>query len=336
MSQHFWHELGTVPLPHNYLAVDFFFILSGFVLAHAYEDRLLGGMTPTQFMHLRLIRLYPLYLIGMLIGIATATAVGRLGWPNEPNSWLSVLSALLFLPDPSSRSDAYPLNAPAWSLFFELTVNAAYAIGIRKLSNRFLIIIAFLSLAVLAACYGNLKIGSSWANFIGGFPRVCFGFFVGVLTYRIWSTATWRPSLPQWTAPGLAIALLLILDVSSFDLVAVLVFPFIVYCGASREPSLRTRAIFLWLGGISYALYITHVPLLQAARFAAGYFSQAPLRDAAPWAGLAIGAGAVILAAVLSSIDPALRRILMAGKKGAVVTAIRPPKPTSLTLKLGH
>jgi peptidoglycan/LPS O-acetylase OafA/YrhL len=126
--------------------------------------------------------------------------------------------------------------------------------------------------------------------------------------------------------------LLLILDVNSFDLVAVLVFPFIVYCGASREPSLRTRATFLWLGGISYALYITHVPLLQAARFVAGYFSQAPLSDAAPWAGLMIGAAAVVLAAVLSSIDPALRRVLTARKKGASVTGLWRPKPTSSAL----
>jgi peptidoglycan/LPS O-acetylase OafA/YrhL len=88
MSLHFWHELGTA-LPHSYLAVDFFFILSGFVLAHAYEDRLLAEMTPTQFLCLRLIRLYPLYLIGTLIGIATATLAGGLDWPKEPKTCLS-------------------------------------------------------------------------------------------------------------------------------------------------------------------------------------------------------------------------------------------------------
>jgi peptidoglycan/LPS O-acetylase OafA/YrhL len=66
-SLHFRFELGKFLLPHSYLAVDFFFVLSGFVLAYAYEDRLSEGMKPIQFLRLRVIRLYPLYLIGTLI-----------------------------------------------------------------------------------------------------------------------------------------------------------------------------------------------------------------------------------------------------------------------------
>jgi peptidoglycan/LPS O-acetylase OafA/YrhL len=325
MTWHFRFGLGTVLLPHSYLAVDFFFILSGFVLAHAYEARLLQGMTPARFLHVRLARLYPLYLIGTLIGIASTTAFGAIDWSRSKTAPF-VLLALLFLPDLKFHSMAYPFNSPAWSLFFELMVNAAYAIAILRFTNRTLIIIAFLSLAILVACYSNLfDVGSTGAHFIGGFPRVSFGFFAGVLTYRIWSTAKWRPLLPQWATQGTAVALLLIFAASQsspwgdrFDFTALLVFPLIVYCGACCEPSLRSRSICLWLGSISYALYIIHSPLQVSAEHVAQYFFRIPLSAATPWAGLGLAATAVVLAAVFSSIDPTLRRALMARRKVAV------------------
>jgi peptidoglycan/LPS O-acetylase OafA/YrhL len=96
---HFRYGLGVKLLPYGYLAVDFFFVLSGFVLAHAYEERLLAGMTPADFMRARLIRLYPLYAIGTVIIIAAVTLSGELHWAN-PMSTVTVLSAMAFLPDP--------------------------------------------------------------------------------------------------------------------------------------------------------------------------------------------------------------------------------------------
>jgi peptidoglycan/LPS O-acetylase OafA/YrhL len=179
------------------------------------------------------------------------------------------------------------------------------------LTIRFLIVIALLSLAILGD-------GWNWANFIGGFPRGCFGFFAGVLTYRIWSTSKWRPSLPQWTPEGLAIALLFIFAVGRhpswhdrYDYIALLVFPLIVYCGACREPAPRERPFFLWLDSISYALYVTHWPLMQTAEFLSQALFQSPITAAAPWAGLGSGAMAVVLAALFGSVDPAIRRALV-------------------------
>jgi peptidoglycan/LPS O-acetylase OafA/YrhL len=61
------HAPMTGPLFEAYLAVDFFFLLSGFVLAHAYGEKLNDGMTSCQFMRCRLIRLYPLYLLALVI-----------------------------------------------------------------------------------------------------------------------------------------------------------------------------------------------------------------------------------------------------------------------------
>ena len=299
------------------------------MLAHAYENRLLAGMTPVQFLRIRLIRLYPLYFIGTLIGLPLAIASGSLDW-SKPIASLSVLSALAFLPDPSFQGPAYPLNIPAWSLFFELAANAAYAIGIRSFTNKRLILMVLLSLAIMAAFHDNVDIGPLWKNFIGGFPRVTFGFFAGVLTYRIWRTAKWRPSFPQWAAQGLVMVLLLCLAFPQrsswgdrFDFLALLLFPLIIYCGACREPSPRSRALFLWFGSISYALYITHSPLIQTARFLSLSVFQVPMAAAAPWAGLGAGAVTLILAAVLSSIDPALRDFLMGRRKRVAATAAR-------------
>jgi peptidoglycan/LPS O-acetylase OafA/YrhL len=336
MILHYQSQLGGVLLPHSYLAVDFFFILSGFVLAHAYEHRLLEGMTPIQFLRLRLIRLYPLYLIGTLIGLVWAMTGSVSSY--QAINLLSILSALFFLPDLNFASFMYRLNGPAWSLFFELTANAAYAIGIRRLSNGFLILIVLLSFAILGARYQEVDCGWKWANFIDGLPRVCFGFFAGVLTYRTWRAAKWQPRLPQWAAVGLVVALVLSFAAnrSSFwqhhryDQIALLVFPLIVYCGACREPSPRSRPIFLWLGNISYALYITHWPLREAGESLSQALFKVPLSATAPWGGLGMCAIAVLLAAALAGIDPELRHVLLSRGKRAASSAIA-AEPVSLT-----
>jgi len=328
---HFRHELGAVPLPFSWLAVDFFFVLSGFVLTHAYEQRLLASMTPAEFMRLRLVRLYPLYLIGTLIFIVTATASGEFHWSN-PKTALTVIASLAFLPDPRHFGDhaALYLNSPAWSLFFELAANAVFAIAIFRLTNRRLLLICIASLLIAAICYGTLNIGSNWSDLLGGFPRVGFSFFAGVLTYRLWRSSSWRPYIvPPWCF-GLFLLLLWVVPRSwnhSYDFVAVLMFPPIVYAAASCEPSsLRTRSIFLWLGAISYALYATHWPLLQAGQF----LWPNQLNGDAPWAGLALALAAILLAALLNPIDRVLRKALNALTAGIVVAKVASATPQKI------
>jgi peptidoglycan/LPS O-acetylase OafA/YrhL len=317
VTMHFDKELGYSLLPHSYLAVDFFFVLSGFVLAHAYEQRLLSYMTGFQFLRIRLIRLYPLYLIGTVIGIAAIMSTGGLGFSTK-ETLLQVTFALAFLPDPR-QGRIYPFDGPAWSLFFELAANTAYAFLILHLTNRRLVFAAIASLSIAAIWFGEINIGYSSINFLGGFLRVGFGFFAGVLIYRLWQASTWRPALPLWC---LGMALVLIFAVGqpptktptqgAYDFLAVLIFPLIVYFGASQEPSPLFRPICLWVGGVSYALYITHSFLRDAEEATARTTLGAHLANGAPWTGLLMIAIAIALTAALSAIDPILRRAISA------------------------
>src|ERR1700679_45238 len=115
----------------SYLAVDLFFVLSGFVIAEAYAKRLSKGPSAVDFMKIRVIRLYPLYLLGLLIGTVFILGHLRLG-DNSLNQWSGsilakdFLCALFMLPTPFSSS-LYPINLPSWSLLFELIVNGLYA-----------------------------------------------------------------------------------------------------------------------------------------------------------------------------------------------------------------
>src|ERR1700683_2829054 len=124
MIYHFSLDTGSVFLINADLAVDFFFILSGFVIAHSYGGRLRNGMNPLEYIGKRLIRLYPMFVLGILIGAPVLFLLERAGAANAPARFIvgSVLYNLLFLPDISNfqNGELFPANPPAWSLFFEM------------------------------------------------------------------------------------------------------------------------------------------------------------------------------------------------------------------------
>lgn len=173
--------------PAAYLAVDLFFLMSGFVIAHAYEERLQSGLAPLAFMRLRLFRLYPLYLLGSAIGLAVAVAFWRLSafHPATAPELLAVLAkglvmAPVFSADPTVM--AFPLNGPAWSLFFEAAINLVYAVIGVRLSNRALIAMCVATGAMLVWCglgANDLNVGFRTLSFAWGLPRVAFSFLLG-------------------------------------------------------------------------------------------------------------------------------------------------------------
>ena len=193
----------------GYLAVDFFFALSGFVLAYAYTQRLRQDMSTLTFFQLRVVRLYPLYILG--------TAFGLLSLLPHPPDWafsefpINLVAAVLFLPSPGSII-FFPFNHPLWSLFHELVANLAFAALSRRLSGALLCGIVTISAVLLieeARWWGTLDSSNGWENWGGGFIRVSFSFFAGILLYRIWQK---RPAPVNLPAPILGLCLLAVLS----------------------------------------------------------------------------------------------------------------------------
>ena len=178
-------------IAHAYLAVDFFFCLSGFVIAYAYDQRL-GNIGLARFFKLRLIRLQPLVIIGSLIGLFAFVfdPFSNLYELYSGKTFLMFLASCFMIPYPLVHEryfNLFHLNPPTWSLFWEYVANAIYALVLVKIRNKalwFLVLIAAVALAYEANKSGNLGVGWSGENIMGGGIRVFYSFLVGILVYR--------------------------------------------------------------------------------------------------------------------------------------------------------
>ena len=275
---------------HAYLAVDFFFILSGFVIAYAYDDRIGKSMPLGNFFKRRLIRLHPMVVLGAVFGVITFLMQGSVQWNGTHVMTSAVMIALLcamfFIPavpgcyyEIRGNGEMFPLNGPAWSLFFEYIGNILYALFIHRFSNRTLTIwtalmgigLGFFTLTDFSG-YGNLGVG--WTldatNFIGGLLRMLFPFSLGMLVFRHFKPAKirgafWICSLVLFILfhvpfiPGLAP----ICYNGLFEMICItLVFPLLVWLGASGSTTDRfSSGVCKFLGDISFPVYIIHYPL---------------------------------------------------------------------------
>lgn len=277
---------------HGYLAVDFFFMLSGFVIAYAYDDRWRKGtLTLKGFFKRRLIRLHPMVLMGALVGLASYLAQGGVKWDGTEVSlgWTlaALLCAMLFIPAwPGARMDVrgngemFPLNGPAWSLFFEYIGNVLYALVVRRLSGKALAVLtAVLGVALAwfttqdAAGYGMFGVGWTLdgANFWGGLIRMMFPFTMGMLIQRYFRPARIRGAF--WICSAMLVAVFHVPYIPGCEAVCLngvyeaacilFVFPVLIRVGASgiTTDHFSTRTC-KFLGDISYPLYITHYPLM--------------------------------------------------------------------------
>ncbi|CAN5751886.1 acyltransferase [soil metagenome] len=276
--------------PNSGLAVDLFFVISGFVIASAYDRRLADGLTPGAFMRIRLIRLYPLYLAGLLLGLGAGMLCWLSGTDPRLNATVlaaSLLFGLVMLPSLYSwNGEIFPLNPPAWSLFFELAINALYAATHRYLTPRRLIAVAVLSGAILLemALTGQaLDEGHNWSHFATGFVRVTYSFTLGIVLFHL----PCRPMMSsRWSAAILllAAAILMVPRLGAwYPLLAItLLMPALVFLGTMIEPGPKLRRGWHLLGRISYPLYVLHAP---AAIYVEWSFGRAGL----PQPGVAVG-----------------------------------------------
>lgn len=260
------------PFPSAPLAVDFFFALSGFVVAFAYEDRLIAGnMTVAGFLRARVERLHPLIVMGVLFGATVyVTSYALSGNGSLLDVAVAIMFGLLLIPftglapeNPSS----HPLDPPSWSLFAEYLANLVYALVCRRLTNT--VLVSALAAAVFAESAligykGSLEAGSSYHDWPIGCLRVVFPFLAGIALHRLWK----RSALENIKAPFfiLAIALLGIFALPSGFLAhataVFIVFPLIIAAGTHEIPSEWLRSIAMSAGKLSYPLYIVHYPFV--------------------------------------------------------------------------
>lgn len=270
---------------HGFLAVDFFLVLSGFVMGYAYDDAW-TKMSVRMFFRKRLIRLHPMVVMGVLFGLVVFCSQGATRWDGSHvtclNIFVSVLLALCLLPSPKSfdlrgNTEIFPLNGPHWSLFFEYIGNVLYALVLRKLPTRILkfwVLIAAVALFCIAFFGGENSFGYGWSsqpyNMLGGLCRMLFDYSAGLLLSRLFREKNPKPLKgPVFLCGGAALCALL--SVPSFgparlyfQLVCITVcFPLIVWFGARGiiHNTFEERAM-KFLGNISYPLYAIHYPLI--------------------------------------------------------------------------
>ncbi len=302
-------------LNHGYLAVDFFFVLSGFVIGYAYDDRW-GHMTTWDFFKRRLIRLQPMVILGTLIGAFWFYFSAAPGFELVMQTpwWklllITILGCIMFPTPPSMDirgwKEINSLNGAQWSLLWEYIANILYALLLRRFSKIILAVFVFLSafltidLAMNIDIFGLLE-ARSYAKYtvIGGFgltpdqiyigiSRLLYPFFGGLLLYRM---SKWRINLRKggMTICSLAVTATLVvphigganhewLNGLYCAMTILFIYPAIVAAGAGSElKGKKTTAICKFLGMISYPLYITHYPMIYVQMNWAAQHADAPL-----------------------------------------------------------
>lgn len=237
-----------------YIAVDLFFVLSGFVIAASYQERLQRGLTGWQFFKIRAICLYPVYMIGLAIGLSVPII-----------SYFYLPFAIFGLPNllPHQMSDwLYPFNIPAWTLFFEFIINMVYALTWRFWSARALSIAIVASGTLLLLFGGNGDKGATWASAPLGMLRCCYAFPFGVLLYKLHAAGYRAPAIPGVACLAGFLALLLTPTGYVVPVAIVAGAPLVAAFAVSAETGKTLAPLFSTLGTLSYALYAVHFPLV--------------------------------------------------------------------------
>ena len=301
----FFHLLETYSggqahqiINHGYLAVDFFFVLSGFVIGYAYDDRW-DKMTVWGFFKRRLVRLHPMVIMGTVIGICLYFFGQGEGFPLIGNipGWkvlLAFVMGCLMIPcgmkmDIRGWGETNSFNGPNWSLTWEYLANILYALVFRRLPK---ICLAILS---AAAAFCTLDICLDWNVFgllteehaslrytvIGGWSltpeqiyigltRLFYPFLIGLLISRLGRFINMENAF-FWCSVILAVLFSIpcvggennILN-GFYNAACILVLmPVVVMIGAgSKIRGEKSAKLCNFLGEISYPLYITHFPLM--------------------------------------------------------------------------
>ncbi|WP_337267045.1 acyltransferase family protein [Oryzifoliimicrobium ureilyticus] len=268
---------NPVKTPMSFLAVDLFFVLSGFVIAYNYESKLRSGATSfASFIFSRLVRIYPLYILGSSIGLTCILL--------QNSSNLAGLSkdfglALFFLPD-LAKLPIYPFNHPAWSLFSELAFSFIYAgllVQRRSAIIAVTALISFVGFSYAVVSNGSADVGYQPSFFLFGLLRISCSFSIGVLIFRHRHYLEAKLRMPRigagtgtlliycvtFIALALPLPRRLVGLTIAYDLfVVAVVFPILVVLALQCKPIGKAGSVSKLLGKISFPLYAVHAPLV--------------------------------------------------------------------------
>ena len=297
---------------HAFMGVDFFFILSGFVMGYAYDNRLKASQPPLlspegedklskasprgglegvltigSFIKRRLIRLHPMVVMGVLLGVVAFVIQGCTKWDGsqvgiEAVMWATLL-ALFLIPAPSGldvrgNTEAFPLNGPHWSLFFEYIGSLLYGLLLHRLSTRWLrvwVACGIVSIAAYALFQEGGGVAYGWSsepnNFLGGALRMLYAYPMGLLMARMFRKRQPKPVKgPVFLLSSLGMVVLLGLPLfggkdteTIYQLVCLFsFFPAIIWFGARGTVYGWRQKTVSFLGRLSYPLYAVHFPLI--------------------------------------------------------------------------
>lgn len=289
---------------HGFLGVDFFFILSGFVMGYAYDLRLEDrSLTLGGFIKRRLIRLHPMVVMGVLLGLIAFLIQGCTKWDGTEVSLQAVMWAtllgLFLIPSPlgmdvRGNTEAFPLNGPHWSLFFEYIGSLLYGILLHRLPTKWLrvwVACGIFSIAAYALLQEDGGVAYGWSsepmNLLGGALRMLYAYPMGLLMARMFRQRKPEP-LPGPVFLFCSLALVVLLGLPLFggkesETIYQLVclfsfFPGIIWIGARGMVQGRQQRAVSFLGRLSYPLYATHFPLIYL-------YITLVARDGAPYQG---------------------------------------------------
>ena len=313
----------------GYLAVDLFFVLSGFVIALSYENKLREGLARSSFFLARFIRLWPMIVVGSVLGLLAGLA-HNMAHPGDP--WTlggRFLASLVLFPDLSTSDELFPLNTVFWSLFFEAVVNVIYAGGFYARWARIPSIGLILGAAIC------IILANPEQKMLVLLARALLGFFMGVLAYRIYRY--FQLPIVKHGSLLCVVAVIVILAMPTPEkqtgglfLSVDVVFVVIILTAAGSDKTLMggVSRFSEWLGDISYPLYAIHRPLFY-------FFSIIIVRITHDltaynlWALVASFLTVIASGALLRLFDQPVRRYLTAFTRSKVLASAPGTEPTA-------
>ncbi|WJH39676.1 acyltransferase [Aliirhizobium terrae] len=333
MLMHVAAHFGYRFMGAAYFSVDLFFILSGFVIAARYTALLASGMRWVEFVKQRLIRLYPMYFLGIFVGAFGLNYISQnnLSTITPTESLNSILLNLFYIPffnaadypvfgTEVERGLIFPVNGPAWSLFFEIVINIGFLLTSRWSIRRH-IALAATCLFVLSYLTFSPYGATGWAthNFGVGFIRVIAGFHAGIVIAHLYRHERVESALNMLRARSKSMAMLLLLGLCFVSsgmlpypravyLLAVIGSPLVILIGAHLYVPSRWQPTCYWLGLVSYPLYCLHMPIIRAAKAVVGY--DQTISHSLFFACIVVAITAVVSIAAARFFDEPSRRLL--------------------------